>query len=74
MNLYLITRDICSWDENFAHVIRASNEEECRQLAGNNCADEGSECWLDTNKTRVTQLALNVNGKTEIVLTNFRAG
>lgn len=72
---HLTRRDTPGHDEAVAFVIAASSTESARNFAASQCGDEGTEVWLDPEKSNVTHvgdaLPEDLPG---IILRSFRAG
>jgi len=72
MKLYKLSRDFdWDYDEHDGAVIRASNEDEARQMAEQKLCPTGKGLWLD--QSRVTCEELSCSGPSEIVLDSFMA-
>jgi hypothetical protein len=57
------------YDKAFGFVVRASSELHARQLACEECGEEGKEVWLDASKTRCE--AIEPNGPPEVLCRDF---
>lgn len=53
-------------------VVRAYTEDEARQLAANDCGDEGVDVWLNYDVTQCTELT--TEGEIGVILRDFNAG
>jgi len=70
--IYLLKRaDRIGYDEYVAKIIRASSEQEARDIANTNTGDEG-QLWTDA--TRVSCEPLDAEGASGPLLESFNAG
>lgn len=73
-HFWLLTRldDIVIYDNNEGFVIEAASEQEARQIAADNAADEGRMTWLSSSKSSCKPI---VPSKTpQVILRDFHAG
>lgn len=61
-----------NYDAAHGFVVRAESAEDAREIAAENCGDEGRDIWKDP--ARSTSQALLHHGERGIVLTDFNAG
>ena len=70
LNEELIVHDSCT-----GHVIRASTESMARNTASAKARDEGSEVWINKNKSTCEHIKVNnFDPVTEIILTQTKDG
>lgn len=70
--LFLVRRvNRVSWDENEAHVIRAENEDQARDLAILARQDDKPVDWMPPNAT-VTEIPMS--GRPEVIFTSTTWG
>jgi hypothetical protein len=63
MKLYKITRtESTDYDEVAGFVIAASNEDEVRELAAEQCGVEGAEAWDSPRRTTLVHLGTALKG------------
>lgn len=77
MNIYLLKRDNkVGYDEYDGFVIAANTEDEARQMAAEEAADEGKNIWLSpvSDDVRVVKIGINDYPNPEIILDSFNAG
>ena len=69
MNIYLLSRssDSIGYDEYDAHLVRANNVEEARELCIH--GDEGAKAWQEADVAIIT-----VSGEPELIISSFNAG
>jgi hypothetical protein len=67
--LYLL-RPLTDWDpwydKVFGFVVRASSPVEAREMAANECGDEGAAVWLDPENTTCEELL--AEGESVVIL------
>lgn len=71
MPLYRIEAGPAGWDEHDSAVIRARDEQHCRQIASEKLHPRGQR-WLDPNRSEVEQVS--AEGEYGIVVASFNAG
>lgn len=59
------------YDKAFGFVVRAKTEAEARELASEDCGDEGKMCWLDSAQSTCEELTRK--GKSGVIMRDFRA-
>ena len=75
MDLYLLTRPITGYDQAIGFVVCADNAVFARQIASEQCGDEGPAPWLDTDKSSCCTIGTNDNIIGEgVILRSFRHG
>ena len=57
------------YDKAFAFVVRAADESEARELASEDCGDEGREVWLDSTITSCD--VLDSNGPSHVICRDY---
>ena len=73
MNIYIIKRtDAIGWDEYEGFVVVAKNEQEAREIASKEAADEGEDIWFNHAYTRCEVVDTLVGPR--VVLSSFNAG
>jgi len=72
MKIYTIEHEVFDYDAYLGHVIVANSEDEVREIAKRNSADEGKEIW---NTAKVEEHGDYTCHRTEpfILLSDFRA-
>jgi len=71
-NIYLLTRKgHIGYDEYDSMVVRAESPEKARQLANDQCGDEG-HVW--TNSEKVKCLVIKASGPSKVIINSFNAG
>ena len=73
MKIYLIKHDQIHYDGFMQHVIIANSEQEVREIAKNQCANERTEVWNTAIVDEVSAYS-GKNTKPFILLSNFNAG
>ena len=73
MKIYTIEHEEFNYDAYLGHVIVANSEDEVREIAKSNSADEGKEVW---NTAKVEECGEYTCHRTEpfVLLSDFRAG
>jgi hypothetical protein len=73
MKIYLIGHSVFGYDFYRGHVIIANRESEVRDMAANNCADEGGDVWETAD---IEECGTYTGGRTEpfILLSDYNAG
>ena len=73
MKIYTIEHEEFNYDAYLGHVIVANSEDEVREIAKSNSADEGKEVW---NTAKVEECGEYTCHRKEpfVLLSDFRAG
>lgn len=68
MKLYVLRRNP-SYDEAGGFVVRASSAKRARELAAEQCGDEGMGVWLNPEDSTCRQL--KEDGRSEVILRDY---
>ena len=73
--LLKLNKQYCDLDCCTGHIIRSTTETMARHAAAANAQDEGSDVWLNKNKSTCEPIKVdNFDAVTEIILTQTKDG
>ena len=76
MNIYLLKRpdDEVGYDEVAGFILVAPNGKEARELAANECGDEGHDTWTTPLVASCRKVGTSVRKSKHVLLQSFKHG